>query len=239
MKSPSVSSTSGPIVPTPPVDPFGYRMARATLGRLVRLLYRVEGEGADRVPDRGPMILAANHRSFMDSIFLALSSPRPVAFLAKAEYFDSRLTRWLFIGTGQTPVRRGSPAGARRALAAASEVLARDGAVATYPEGTRSRDGKLHRGHRGPALLALDCAAPIVPVGLIGTEAVQQPSQLMPRPFKTIRIRYGEPIGVSSDAHHDSKTARSRRVTAEVMHDIAELCGQPYVDSYADVPTAS
>jgi len=184
------------------------------------------------------MILAANHRSFMDSIFLALTSPRPIAFLAKAEYFDARLTRWLFAGTGQIPVRRGSPAGARSALAAASEVLADDGAVGTYPEGTRSRDGKLHRGHRGPALLALDCTAPIVPVGLIGTEAVQQPSHRMPRPFKAIRVRYGQPISVSADTTHHSKAARSRTLTNTVMHDIADLCGQPYVDSFADMSAA-
>jgi 1-acyl-sn-glycerol-3-phosphate acyltransferase len=172
----------------------------------------------------------------MDSIFLALTSPRPISFLAKAEYFDSRVTRWLFTATGQIPVERGSPAGARRALAAASEVLAHDGAVGTYPEGTRSRDGKLHRGHRGPAMLALDCAAPIVPVGLIGTEAVQQPSQRVPRPFKTIRVRFGQPIGVSTDASDDSKAARSRIVTNAVMHDIAELCEQPYVDSFSEIP---
>jgi 1-acyl-sn-glycerol-3-phosphate acyltransferase len=238
MNRPSVSPTSGPIVPAPKTGRLGYRLAQGTLGRLLRVLYRVKVEGVDHVPDRGPMILAANHRSFMDSIFLALTSPRPIAFLAKAEYFDSRLTRWLFTGTGQIPVRRGSPGDVRRALAAASEVLERDGAVGTYPEGTRSRDGKLHRGHRGPAMLALDCAAPIVPVGLIGTETVQQPSQRMPRPFKTIRVRYGRPIGVSTDTNHCSKAARSRTVTNTVMQDIAELCGQPYVDSFADVPVA-
>jgi 1-acyl-sn-glycerol-3-phosphate acyltransferase len=232
MTRPSVSSTSGPIVPDPPSGPVGYRLLRATLGRAVRLAYHVEVEGVDRLPDRGPMILAANHRSFMDSIFLALTSPRPIAFLAKAEYFDSRLTSWLFTGTGQIPVRRGSPAGARRALAAASEVLARDGAIGTCPEGTRSRDGKLHRGHRGPALLALDCAAPIVPVGLIGTETVQLPSQRVPRPFKRIRVRYGYPIG-NIETTDNSKIARSRAMTTAVMHDIAELCGQPYVDSFA------
>ena len=238
MNHPSVSPTSGPIVPAPPIGPLGYRLARATLGRLLRVLYRVKVEGVDHVPERGPMIFAANHRSFMDSIFLALTSPRPIAFLAKAEYFDSRLTRWLFAGTGQIPVRRGSPGDARRALAAASEVLERDGAVGTYPEGTRSRDGNLHRGNRGPAMLALDCAAPIVPVGLIGTEAVQQPSQRMPRPFKTIRVRYGRPIGVDIDTSHHSKAARSRAVTHEVMQDIADLCGQPYVDSFAEISAA-
>ena len=239
MRRPFVSSARGATVPAHASGPFLYRLALATLGRLVRVVYRVRVEGVDHVPDRGPMILAANHRSFMDSIFLALTSPRPISFLAKAEYFDSGLTRWLFNATGQIPVRRGSPAGARRALAAASEVLAHDGAVGTYPEGTRSRDGMLHRGRRGPALLALDCAAPIVPVGLVGTEAVQQPSQRMPRPFKTVQVRYGQPIGVCTDPNGDSRAARSRTVTNVVMHDIAALCGQPYVDSFSEIPASS
>jgi 1-acyl-sn-glycerol-3-phosphate acyltransferase len=214
-----------------------YGFARATLGRLIRLLYRVEVEGVEHLPDQGPVILAANHRSFMDSIFLALSSPRPVSFMAKAEYFEHRLTRWLFTATGQIPVRRGSPAGARQALAAASDVLAHDGTVGAYPEGTRSRDGKLHRGHRGPALLAVETAACIVPVGLIGTDAVQDPNQRLPRPFKTIRVRYGQPVAVNPDTTGQSKAARSRTLTDAVMHDIAELCEQPYDHHYARPPS--
>ncbi len=239
MSRSAVSPTSGPIVPASPSAALSYRFARATLGRLVRLLYRIEVEGVENLPDQGPVILAANHRSFMDSIFLALSSPRPVSFLAKAEYFDHRLTRWLFTGTGQIPVRRGSPAGARSALAAASDVLAHEGTIGAYPEGTRSRDGKLHRGHRGPALLAVETAAPIVPVGLIGTDAVQQPSQRIPRPFKTIRVRYGQPVPVSPGATDQTKAARSRTLTDAVMHDIAELCGQPYDEHYSRLPSAT
>jgi 1-acyl-sn-glycerol-3-phosphate acyltransferase len=239
MNRSALSPTSGPIVPTAPAAPLPYRLARATLGRLIRLLYRVEVEGIEHLPDQGPVILAANHRSFMDSIFLALSSPRPISFMAKAEYFDHRLTRWLFTETGQIPVRRGSPAGARLALAAASDVLAHDGTIGAYPEGTRSRDGKLHRGHRGPALLAVETAAPIVPVGLIGTDAVQSPNQLLPRPFKTIRVRYGRPVAVSPDATGQSKAVRSRTLTDMVMHDIAELCGQPCDQHYARPPSAN
>jgi 1-acyl-sn-glycerol-3-phosphate acyltransferase len=226
------------VLPTVSQRPFGYRLARATLGRLVRLLYRVDVEGLDHVPDRGPAILAANHLSFMDSIFLALTSPRPIAFLAKAEYFDHRLTRWLLSSTGQIPLRRGSPAGARRALDAASEILDQDGTIGTYPEGTRSRDGCLHRGHRGPALLAMQCDAPIVPVGLIGTDAVQRPGQRLPRPFKSVRVHYGEPIRVTLDATGNKRAVQSRSATDTIMRDIAALSGQRYVDRYARVPVA-
>src|SRR5437879_12063781 len=119
--------------------PVGYRLAKAMLGRPLRSAYDVEVEGTDHLP-AGPVILAANHRSFMDSVFLALVVDRPVSFLAKAEYFDRRRTAWLFRATGQIPLRRGSPSGARRALDEALEVLAHGGTVGVYPEGTRSRD---------------------------------------------------------------------------------------------------
>src|SRR5437764_13124690 len=106
---------------------FAYRAAKSILNRPLRRAYDVDVQGLDNVPDGEGVILAANHRSFMDSIFLALASPDPVAFVAKAEYFDHPVTRRLFSSTGQIPLRRGSPAGARQALAAASEVLAEGG----------------------------------------------------------------------------------------------------------------
>ena len=108
----------------PSRGPVGYRIAKAALNKPLQVAYDVDVEGLENVPREEGVILAANHRSFMDSIFLALASPEPVAFVAKAEYFDNPVTRWLFTSTGQIPLRRGSPAGARHALAAASEVLA-------------------------------------------------------------------------------------------------------------------
>src|SRR5688500_7563149 len=141
-------------------EPIGYRLAKALLSRPLRRVYDVEVQGDARLPE-GPVVLAANHRSFMDSIFLALVVDRPVSFLAKAEYFDKRRTAWIFRSTGQIPLRRGDPRGARRAVDAALGVLARGGVVGVYPEGTRSRDGRLHRGNLGPARLAARSGAPI------------------------------------------------------------------------------
>lgn len=173
--------------------PVGYRLAKTVLSGPLHRAYDIVVDGIARIPD-GPVVLAANHRSFMDSVFLALVVDRPVSFLAKAEYFDQRRTAWILRSTGQIPLRRGSPAGARQALDAAGAVLGRGGIVGVYPEGTRSRDGRLHRGHLGPARLAARADAPIVPVGLIGTDHVQAPGQRLPRVAKGVTIRFGFPM---------------------------------------------
>src|SRR5437899_1648823 len=215
--------------------PMGYRLAKAVLGRPLRSAYDIDVDGAGWLPD-GSAILAANHRSFMDSVFLALVVDRPVSFLAKAEYFDRRRTAWMFRATGQIPLRRGSPAGARRALAAALGVLDGGGVVGVYPEATRSRDGMLHRGTLGPARLAATSGAPIVPVGLVGTEQVQAPDQRLPRVGKRVTVRFGAPLRLDpQDAKH---RARLREVTDGMMADIASLCGQDYVDCYSELVKA-
>jgi len=215
--------------------PFGYRLAKALLSRPLQLAYCIEVDGIERVPD-GPSIVAANHRSFMDSVFLALVVDRPVSFLAKAEYFDRRRTAWIFRSTGQIPLQRGSPMGARRALDAAVDVLAEGGVVGIYPEGTRSRDGLLHRGNLGPARLAATTGAPIVPVGLVGTEAVQAPDQRLPRVGKRVVVRFGSPLRL--DPHDASHHDYLRAITDRMMADIAALCGQEYVDRHAPLVNA-
>ena len=195
------------------------------LSRPLRSAYDVDVDGVEHLPTVGGAIVAANHRSFMDSVFLALVVDRPVAFLAKAEYFDSRRTAWLFRATGQIPVRRGSPTGARRALDAAQDVLDEGGIVGVFPEGTRSRDGLLHRGNLGPARLALAAGAPIVPVGLVGTEAVQPPDQRLPRLGKRVAVRFGSPL--RADPQPENRRIHLRELTDELMASIGALCGQP------------
>src|SRR6478752_3617247 len=122
---------------------------------VLHLFYRVRVEGRDGVPKEGAVILAANHRSFLDSIFLPLVLRRRVTFVAKAEYFDDPRTAWFFRAVGQIPIRREGGSAAEGALLAATDVLERGGVFGIYPEGTRTRDGYLHRGKTGVARLAL------------------------------------------------------------------------------------
>ena len=210
--------------------PWGYRLAKTMLTGPLSCAYDIEVDGVSNVP-YGPVILAANHRSFMDSVFLALVMDRPVSFLAKAEYFDRPITRWMFQSTGQIPIRRGSPAGARKALDAARDVLSQGGAVGVYPEGTRSRDGMLHRGHLGPARLAASSGAPLVPVGILGTDQVQPPGQQFPEVGKRVAVRFGTPLEVDRPATDAS--GHLRQTTNRMMTQIAELSGQVYNDRFA------
>jgi len=204
---------------------FGYRAAKRVLVRPLRTAFDLHVEGAENVPASGPCIVAANHRSFMDSIFLAALAERPLSFLAKAEYWDNRRTAWLLKATGQIPVRRGSPAGAREAMDAATDVLRRGGAIGLYPEGTRSRDGELHAGNLGAARLAIATGAPIIPVGLIGTEAVQAPNQKLPRLGRRVEVRFGAPL---LQLPAESPRAQAVELTHALMSAIASLCGQTY-----------
>lgn len=208
-----------------------YRAARLVLSPLMESCYDLSVDMAGDLPGH-PVILAANHRSFVDSLFIAHTAPRPVAFLAKAEYFDRAWSRRLLSGLGQIPLRRGSPSSARRALTAACEALADGWSVAIYPEGTRSRDGRLHRGNTGAARLSYQARVPIIPVGLRGTEAVQAPGQLAPRLFKPVAVRWGEPIAPPASPG----ATDLRAVTDQVMAAVAELCGQDYDDHYAPIP---
>lgn len=211
-----------------------YRLARSVVGPALRAAYDIDIEGGCQIPAVGPVILAPNHRSFMDSLFVPAATPRPVSFLAKAEYFDKRATAWLFRATGQIPVRRGSPADARHALAAARGVLDRGGIVGIYPEGTRSRDGLLHRGNLGPARLAFATNTPIIPVGLIGTEDVQAPDKRLPRVGKRVVIRFGAPLW--PDLGVANQRVYLRDLTEELMHRIAALCEQEYVSGRTPAP---
>jgi len=201
-----------------------YRAAKSVVGRLLSRAFDIEVEGAERVPRVGAVLLCPNHRSFMDSLFVPAAVDRPVSFLAKAEYFDRRRTAWLFRAMGQIPVRRGSLAGARAALTAAREVLVDGGVVGIYPEGTRSRDGFLHRGNLGPARLALDTGAPLVPIGLVGTEAVQPPDTRLPRTGGRVVVRFGEPL--QAEHRPPNPKAHVRDLTERLMTEIAQLSGQ-------------
>ena len=219
-----------------------YWIVKALLVPVIRLVVRVRVEGRANVPRRGAVILASNHRSFLDSVFIPIVVRRRVTFVAKAEYFDDPKTAWFFRSCGQIPIRREGGSASERALASAGEVLGAGRVFAIYPEGTRTRDGLSHRGHTGVARLALRCNVPIVPVGLIGTDEVQPVDARMPKLFRGVTIRFGEPIDPSRYAGRERDHLALRALTDEVMYEICQLSGYEYVDTYAtqqaeDIPT--
>jgi 1-acyl-sn-glycerol-3-phosphate acyltransferase len=206
---------------------------KVVLTPLLRVLYRVRIEGREHLPRRGSVILAANHRSFLDSIFLPMVVGRRVTYVAKAEYFDDPKTAWFFRAVGQIPIRREGGTASEGALAAATDVLETGGVFGIYPEGTRTRDGYTHRGHTGVARLATRTGAPVVPVGLVGTDECQPTDKKLPKVFRTVRIRFGAPISAAHYADADDRLAL-RRLTDEIMFEIVQLCeSYEYHDTYS------
>lgn len=216
-----------------PWVPVGYWMTKIFLTPFLRLLYRIRVEGREHLPERGPAILASNHISFCDSFFLPLVVPRRVTYVAKAEYFDNWKVAWFFRANGHIPVRRGAGADWKRALESAAEVLDAGGLFGIYPEGTRSKDGRLHRGHTGVAMLALRTGAPVVPIAFIGTDKAQPVGARMMRPFKSVTIRIGPPLDFSAQAGQPSGQRVLRAITDTVMGEIQRLSGQEYTGRYA------
>ena len=212
---------------------MAYWVLKAVISPLLFGLWRVRVVGRSNVPRQGPVILAANHVSFCDSLFLPVVVWRRVTFVAKAEYFDSWRTAWFFRAAGQIPMRRDGGSASERALAAAREVLQGGGTLGIYPEGTRSPDGRLYRGHTGVARLALTCGVPIVPVGIVGTTAVQPRGSLWLRPFRSVEVRFGSPLDVERFAGAGDDPMVLRALTDELMFEIGRLTGQEHVDRYA------
>ncbi len=201
---------------------------------LVRFGFRARVEGLDRVPHGGGAILASNHRATMDSIVLPAMMPRVVTFPAKAELFHGKsvggkIVAWFLRTIKMVPMERGGGRASAESLRAISDVLAQGNLVAIYPEGTRSPDGRLYRGHTGVARMALLNDVPILPVGLVGTETVRGPLGIpwVRRP----QVIVGEPLYFPELAHRTDIKAH-RHVTNHVMAAIQELTGQPYVDVY-------
>ena len=203
---------------------------------MLRVLYRLEVDGADSVPSRGPVILASNHISFCDSVFLPLVVARRVTFVAKAEYFDDWRTAWFFRSIGQIPMRREGGSASDAALAAARSVLDGGGVLGIYPEGTRSPDARLYRGHTGVARLALATRAPVVAVAMIGTDVVMPIGCVRPKVFRPVVIRFSRPMTFAREAGHGDDPLVLRQATDEIMFELAQLSGQEYVDRYARRP---
>jgi 1-acyl-sn-glycerol-3-phosphate acyltransferase len=207
------------------------------VGPLLRAVFRPTWEGVENLPRKGPAILAGNHLSYADWLFMPLGSPRMVRFVAKAEYFTGTgvkgfLQRAFFSGTGNVPIDRSGATAAEGALIAAKRVLGEGELFGIYPEGTRSHDGKLYRGRTGIARLALDTGAPVIPVAVIGTDVIAPPGKKLGKIVRP-RIVYGKPLDFSRYEGMANDRYILRAITDEIVYEILKLSGQEYIDMYA------
>ena len=220
-------------------------LKRALIGPAVHVVFRPQAEGAAHIPAEGPVLLVANHQSFSDSIFMPLLTPRPVKFLAKAEYFTGagvkgRLSAGFFKGVGSVPIDRSGARAADAALRTALRLLDQGQIVGLYPEGTRSPDGRLYKGRTGAARIALTAGCPVVPCAIAGTEKVQPTGKLVPRVHR-VTVEFGPPLDFSRyagplwEAVRDTADEHTvlRAVTDEIMHTLMVMSGREYVDRYA------
>ncbi len=207
------------------------------IGPLLRVIFRPDVEGAENVPADGPAILASNHLSYADWLFMPLTLPRRVTFVAKAEYFTTPgIKGWLqkkfFSGAGQVPIDRSGASAAEGALSSARRILEQGDLFGIYPEGTRSHDGRLYRGKTGVARLALETKVPVIPVAVLGTDVVAPPGKKFGT-FTRPGVRFGKPLDFSRYEGMENDRYILRSITDEIMYEIMRLSGQEYVDMYA------
>jgi 1-acyl-sn-glycerol-3-phosphate acyltransferase len=220
-----------------------YAVGKVTLSPFVRLLWRPKVTGLDNVPRRGPAILAGNHLAVIDSVILPAVLSRNVYFMAKDQYFigtglRGALVRNVMYGLNQIPVDRSGGRKSLMALDSALPVLRDGNLLGIYPEGTRSPDGRLYRGRPGVARLALDAPAPIIPIGLIGTDRIQPIGSRIPRVGPAVEVHIGEPLDLAPWRGGDVDSRGLREITRMLMAAIAALTGQEIVNRYAPRRTA-
>jgi 1-acyl-sn-glycerol-3-phosphate acyltransferase len=216
-----------------------YPVAKALQTPLCRASWRFDLQGLEHVPASGGAILCPNHTSVLDSFFVPALLPRRVTYVGKAEYMDSWKTKHIFPALGMIPIDREGGDAAERALSAAERVLRKGELFGIYPEGTRSRDGRLYRGHTGPARLALRAEVPIIPIGIVGAREVMPPDAKFPNLRRPVTIRFGRPISVARYADRAGDHLVLRQIIDEVMFEIRELSGQEYVNEYANKKKAA
>ncbi len=212
-------------------------LKRVLLGPILWVVYRPWAEGVENVPEEGPAILAGNHLTVSDSLFMPLVLERRVTFLAKSDYFtEPGIKGWFkrifFGGTGNVPIDRSGGKASEPALKSAQKVLRRGDLLGIYPEGTRSPDGRLYRGRTGVARMALEAKVPVIPVAMIGTFEMQPPGRIIPR-IRRPGVRFGKPLDFSRYEGMEGDRYVLRAITDEVMYAIMELSHQEYVDIYA------
>ncbi len=212
---------------------------RRVLKPIVQRLWKFDVQGLENIPPHGPAVLCPNHAAFIDSLFIPTVLGRDLIYVGKAEYLDDWKTKYLFPALGMIPIDRRGGDHAEAALDAARQVLERGGLFGIYPEGTRSRSGRLHKGHTGAARLAVETGAPLIPVGLIGTGEIQPPDKVLPVFGGGVVIKFGTPISVDRYRNRVGDRNIYRSLTDEVMYEIQHLTGLEYVHEYAGKPTTA
>ena len=212
-------------------------LKNVVVGPPVKRIFRPNVVGAENIPETGAAIIASNHLSYSDWIFMPLVLRRRVTFVAKSDYFTGagikgRFQRGFFKGTGQVPIDRSGGSASEGAMRAGMKVLERGELFGIYPEGTRSHDGRLYKGRTGVARLALEAKVPVIPCGVIGTDVVAPPGKIVAS-FASPTVKFGEPLDFSRYEGMESDRLILRAVTDEIMYKIMELSGQEYLDMYA------
>lgn len=216
---------------------FYWLMKYVVIGPIVKAIFRPWIVGRRNVPAEGGAILASNHLSFVDSIFLPLMIDRPVAFLAKSDYFTGKglkgcATRVFFKATGQLPIDRSGGKASEASLNTGLQVLGRGELLGIYPEGTRSPDGKLYRGRTGIARMALEARVPVVPVVMVDTDTMMPIGTRIPRVAR-VGVVIGEPLDFSRFEGMEGDRYILRSITDEIMVALQRLGEQEYEDVYA------
>ncbi len=207
--------------------PWFYYVARVIVRVLLKLLTHCQVKGRENIPSQGPLLIVANHLSLADPPLLGVSLSRKVMFMAKKELFHFRVIGYFIGSFGAFSVHRGQLD--RKALRQAYQVLADGLALVMFPEGTRSRNGRLQPAFSGPALIAVRSGAPILPVGIIGTEKIRGVTWLLHRPQITVNI--GHPFHLPP-ANSRLTKAELAELTNSIMEHIAELLPPKYRGDY-------
>lgn len=217
---------------------FYWLMKYILAGPFIRCWYRPKASGIENIPTDGPVILAGNHLSFIDSVFMPVFVRRPVSFLAKSEYFTGKgikgwATRIFMKMTGQLPIDRSGGKASEASLNTGLRVLGNGEILALYPEGTRSPDGRLYRGRTGIARMALEAGCPVVPIAMVGSNTAMPIGSKWPKRHPRIEVRFGEPLDFTRFHGMEGDRFVLRAVTDEIIESLRELGDQQYVDIYA------
>ena len=216
---------------------FYWILKHLVIGPFVLGVFRPWVRGKENLPTTGPVILASNHLSFSDSVFLPLIVERPVRFLAKSEYFTGKgIKGWaikqFFLAIGQIPIDRSGGRASEASLETGLRVLSEGTQLGIYPEGTRSPDGKLYRGRTGVARMILEAGVPVIPVAMIDTEKAMPTGTIIPK-VRRIGIVFGEPLDFTRFEGLEGDRFVLRSITDEIMYELSRISGQEYVDVYA------